>query len=131
MNYQGVGVVLVRKDESKALFFHEFKDGQGIDVLWHSLPSKEILHTARNLLVRCKHSNGDALYFAIKERDTESLFDIGRYSMVIERKLTYEEAVNIDMKGNNTIIDVTCLRELGATMITDIIGSMYNKGVLE
>jgi hypothetical protein len=131
MNYKGVGVVLVRKDNSKALLFHEFKEGQSIDTLWHSLPSKNILHTARNLLVRCNHSNGDALYFAVKERDTGSLFDIGKYTMTIERKLSYEEAVDIDMKGNNTIIDVKCLREQGAIMITDIIGSMYNSGVLE
>jgi hypothetical protein len=129
--YKGVGVVLIRKDEAKKLYFHLFKEDQKIDTIWNSLPSKSILHTARNLLVRCKHSNGDALYFAIKERDTDSLFDIVKYPMVIERNLTYEEARDIDMRGNNTIIDVTCIRSEGARLITDIISNLYDKGVLE
>jgi hypothetical protein len=131
MDYKGVGVVLIRKDKSKKLHFHTFSKDQSIDILRNSLPSLSIMHTSRNLLVRCSHSNGDALYFAIKERDTDNLFDLSKYSMVIEKNLSYEEALKIDMRGNNTIIDVTCLRREGAKMITNIIGNMYNRGILE
>lgn len=129
--YKGIGIVLIRKDNSKQLCFHPFAEGENIDTLWHSLPSLSILHTSRNLLVRCKHTNGDNLYFAIKERDTENLFDTSKYAMVIEKPLTFEQAREIDLRGNNTIIDVTCMRREGAGLITQIISNLYSKGILE
>jgi hypothetical protein len=134
-NYQFLFVDVDGNKEEKIFKFDSVQDMNDLRLnLMHSLPSRRIFETASNLLIRCTHSNGSHLYFPVKNRPHPrfegELFELKTYTTLLEKSLTYEEAIHIKLDGESAIVDTRVLNMRGKEIVSEFIGKLFSKGIL-
>jgi GTP cyclohydrolase II len=101
------------------------------DVLY-SLPTVKIMEQSGNLLLRVRHKGND-IYLPMKGRDKGNLFNIPLYSKVIDKSMTYQEALNFNLEDDErryVIIDRAILRKRGQIVVTKILEELEEKGII-
>jgi hypothetical protein len=122
--------------EEREYEFESVQDANDFKLnLTHSVPSRRLIQTASNLLVRCRHSNGDAIYIPIKQRPgvfyENNVYNLELYTDIIDYHMTFEESLTLKLDGRCAIIDTKVLQRRGGELMSNMIGKLFKAGVLE